>query len=160
MLFREITSALTTSIARSKHRRNHSLRNGAPLQPDMRHQRREQQRLLPQCEVKRDRRGAWALDREAPALRLDGDRAGPGGRGVGRRNTVTDVSARRARTFVSRPAPQTTVRKARGATISQKKRSSIRYSCPACKIIVRATKQVNAICGECMVQLESEAVGG
>lgn len=34
--------------------------------------------------------------------------------------------------------------------------SSKKYVCPRCGMIVRATKEVNVVCGDCMVALEEE----
>jgi hypothetical protein len=41
----------------------------------------------------------------------------------------------------------------------KKKNNSIKYTCPVCDSKVRATKQVNVICGDCMVPMETEAAG-
>jgi len=40
-------------------------------------------------------------------------------------------------------------------TITRTKQSSRKYTCPSCGIIVRATKEVNIICGDCLIPLES-----
>ena len=37
------------------------------------------------------------------------------------------------------------------------KQSTRKYVCPMCGMIIRATKEVNVICGDCNVQLEEEA---
>jgi len=41
----------------------------------------------------------------------------------------------------------------REKTISRTKQSSRKYICPACAMAVRATKEVNLICGDCRIPL-------
>ena len=43
----------------------------------------------------------------------------------------------------------------REKTISRTRQSSKKYTCPACGLIVRATKTVNIICGDCDIQFET-----
>jgi hypothetical protein len=45
----------------------------------------------------------------------------------------------------------------REKTVSRTRQSSRKYICPACDVIVRATKAVNIICGDCGVQLETNS---
>ena len=40
-------------------------------------------------------------------------------------------------------------------TVTRTKQSSRKYTCPKCGLIVRATKEVNVICGDCNVTLEN-----
>jgi hypothetical protein len=40
-------------------------------------------------------------------------------------------------------------------TITRTKQSSRKYTCPECNVIVRATKEVNIICGDCNVTFEN-----
>jgi hypothetical protein len=41
----------------------------------------------------------------------------------------------------------------RGTSTPPTKSNSRRYFCPQCKAIVRATREVNVICGDCMVPM-------
>lgn len=45
---------------------------------------------------------------------------------------------------------------ASGQATGKKKNSTRKYVCPHCGLSIRATKEVNILCGDCNVQMESE----
>lgn len=53
------------------------------------------------------------------------------------------------------PKTTTTGTDGKEKTITRTKQSSRKYICPKCGVIVRATKEVNIICGDCDVTMET-----